>query len=43
MALHNEENTFGSLFPSSGLGGNAQRDALTLLAPVCNGTVSNPV
>jgi len=43
MALHGEEGSFGTLFPGSGLGGNAQRDALTMMAPVCNGTVSNPV
>ena len=43
MALHGEEGNFATLFPSNGLGGTAQRDAVTLLAPVCNGTVSNPV
>ncbi len=43
MALHSEEASFTSLFPTNGLGGTAQRDSLTMFAPVCNGTVSNPV
>jgi len=43
MGLHGEEGNFPTLFPSHGLGGTAQRDALTMIAPVCNGTVSNPV
>ena len=43
MALHGEEGNFPTLFPSHGLGGTALRDSLTMIAPVCNGTVSNPV
>jgi hypothetical protein len=43
MALHNEHGNFPTLFPSNGLGSSALRDSLTMIAPVCNGTVSNPV
>jgi hypothetical protein len=45
MALHGEEGNFDqpAFFPRHGLGGTAARDALTIFAPVCNGTVSNPV
>jgi hypothetical protein len=43
MSLHGEEGGFTSLFPSHGLGGTATRDNLTVLAPIVNGTVSNPV
>jgi hypothetical protein len=43
MALHTEDANFATLFPSHGLGGTAMRDGLTMLAPICNGTVSNPV
>ena len=43
MALHGEEGNFATLFPSHGLGGTATRDALSVIAPICNGTVSNPV
>ncbi|HTU65922.1 MAG TPA: hypothetical protein VMF52_08230 [Steroidobacteraceae bacterium] len=43
MALHGEEGNFATLFPSHGLGASATRDSLTMIAPVCNGTVSNPV
>jgi hypothetical protein len=45
MALHGEEANFDqpAFFPRHGLGGVAARDALTIFAPVCNGTVSNPV
>ena len=42
MALHGEEGNFPSLFPSNGLGSIALRDSLTMIAPLCNGTVSNP-
>ncbi|HEU4589701.1 MAG TPA: hypothetical protein VFS13_02240, partial [Steroidobacteraceae bacterium] len=41
MALHGQEGQFQTLFPGNGLGG--ARDSLIMLAPVCNGTVSNPV
>ncbi len=45
MALHGEEGNFDqpAFFPRHGLGGRAARDALTIFAPVCNGTVSSPV
>ncbi len=44
MALHNEHGLFDTpaYFPRHGLGGIAARDALTILAPVCNGTISSP-
>ena len=32
-----------SFFPRHGLGGSPARDALTIFAPVCNGTITNPV
>jgi hypothetical protein len=43
MALHGEEGNFATLFPTHGLGSSATRDGLLMMAPVCNGTVSNPV
>jgi hypothetical protein len=45
MALHGEEGNFDqpAFFPRHGLGGTAARDALTIFAPVCNGTISSPV
>jgi hypothetical protein len=43
MALHGEAGNFPTLFPSQGLGSNALRDDLTILAPIVNGTVSSPV
>ena len=43
MALHGEEGNFTNLFPSQGLGSSAARDAVTMFAPLCSGTVSNPV
>jgi hypothetical protein len=43
MALHGEEGQFTAKFPSNGLGGTAQRDAITMFAPLVNGTVTNPV
>jgi hypothetical protein len=42
MALHGEESSFPTLFPTHGLGDNAARDALSILQPVCTGTVSTP-
>jgi hypothetical protein len=44
MALHGEEANFDqpAFFPRHGLGGVAARDALTMFAPVCNGTISTP-
>jgi hypothetical protein len=43
MALHGEEGNFPTLFPSHGLGSSTLRDSLTVIAPIVNGTVSNPV
>jgi hypothetical protein len=43
LGLHSQENLFAGLFPTHGLGTDQQRDALTLFAPVCNGTISNPL
>ena len=43
MALHGEEGQFTNKFPSNGLGSSAVRDSLTMIAPLCSGTVSNPV
>jgi hypothetical protein len=43
MALHNEQGNFPALFPSHGLGGTTLRDSLTMMPPICNGTVDNPV
>jgi hypothetical protein len=42
MALHGEEGQFTTKFPRNGLGGTASRDAITMFAPVCSGTVSTP-
>jgi hypothetical protein len=42
MALHGEEGNFQTLFPTHGLGASAARDALTIIQPVCNGTISTP-
>jgi hypothetical protein len=41
MGLHGEEGQFTTRFPSNGLG--AARDSLLMIAPVCNGTIANPV
>jgi hypothetical protein len=43
MALHGEEGNFQTLFPTHGLGGGPARDGLTIIQPVCAGTISNPV
>ena len=42
MALHGEQGQFATRFPRNGLGDTASRDAITMFAPVCSGTVSNP-
>jgi hypothetical protein len=39
MGLHTEEGQFQTKFPGNGLGG--ARDSLLMIAPICNGTVSN--
>jgi hypothetical protein len=45
MALHGEEANFDqpAFFPRHGLGNSTSRDALTIFAPVCSGTITNPV
>jgi hypothetical protein len=43
MALHGEEGNFPTLFPSHGLGSTTLRDSLTMIAPLVDGTVANPV
>jgi hypothetical protein len=45
MALHSQEGMFDqpAFFPRHGLGSSTSRDALTIFAPVCNGTISQPV
>jgi hypothetical protein len=43
MALHGEQNRFGQLFPNHGLGNSALQDSLTAFAPICAGTIANPV
>jgi hypothetical protein len=40
MALHGEEGSFPALFPTHGLG--PSRDGITMIQPLCNGTISNP-
>ena len=43
MALHGEQNLFGTLFPNHGLGNAAMQDSLTAFTPIVNGTIANPV
>ncbi len=45
MALHNEQNLFGSAgyFPGNALGDATNIDRLTAFAPIVSGTVSNPL
>jgi hypothetical protein len=43
MALHNEQNLFGSVFPNHGLGNATMQDSLTAFTPIVNGTLANPV
>jgi hypothetical protein len=42
IALHNQESQFATLFPTHGLGTPEQQDGLTILQPVCNGTIETP-
>ena len=42
IALHSQESQFANLFPTHGLGTPEQRDGLTILQPVCNGTLDTP-
>ncbi len=39
MALHGEQNNFGSLFPNHGLGNASLQDSLTAFEPIVNGTI----
>jgi hypothetical protein len=39
MALHGEQNNFGNLFPSHGLGNAALMDSLTAFNPIVSGTI----
>jgi hypothetical protein len=43
MALHNEQDQFGNVFPGHGLGNAALQDSLTAFTPICNGTIGSPV
>ncbi len=43
MALHNEQNLFGTAFPNHGLGNAAMQDSLTAFTPIVNGTIANPI
>ncbi len=43
MALHGEQNLFGTRFPNHGLGNGTLQDSLTAFTPICNGTIANPV
>jgi hypothetical protein len=40
MALHGEENNFGTLFPGHGLGNSTLQDSLTAFQPIVTGTIS---
>ncbi len=39
MALHGEQNNFGTIFPAHGLGNAALQDSLTAFQPIVNGTI----
>ncbi len=39
MALHGEENNFGTVLPGHGLGNAALQDSLTAFEPIVNGTI----
>jgi len=41
MALHGEQNQFGSIFPGHGLGNSTLQDSLTAFEPIVNGTIGN--
>lgn len=43
MALHNEQNLFGTVFPNHGLGNSTMQDSLTAFTPIVNGTLASPV
>jgi len=41
MALHGEQNQFGSIFPGHGLGNSTLQDSLTAFEPIVNGTIGS--
>jgi len=43
MALHGEQNQFGTLFDGHGLGNATLQDSLTAFSPIVNGTIDNAV
>lgn len=43
MALHGQQNQFGTLFPGNSLGNAAALDKITAFTPICNGVISQPV
>lgn len=43
MALHSQQNQFGTLFPGNSLGNAAALDKITAFTPICNGVISQPV
>jgi hypothetical protein len=43
MALHGEQGQFASRFTGHGLGNSTAMDRLTAFAPICNGTIDQPV
>ncbi len=43
LALHGQQNQFGTLFPGNSLGNAAALDKITAFTPICNGVISQPV
>jgi hypothetical protein len=43
MALHGEQNQFGTLFKTNGLGNSTMMDKLTAFQPICDKLISKPV
>ncbi len=43
MALHGQQNQFGTFFPGNSLGNAAALDKITAFTPICNGVISQPV
>lgn len=42
LALHGQQNQFGTLFPGNSLGNAAALDKITAFTPICNGVISQP-
>ena len=40
LALHGEQGSFASLFPSHGLGSASLMDSVTAFTPICNGNIT---